>query len=241
MRLLVPVAFVAVVSLAGCKHKTTAAVPTAPPAAPAPTATISASPNAITAGGQTVITWNTTDASTVTIDGLGTVSSSGTRTVTPSSTTTYHLLAKGQGGTADASTSVSVSAPPAVAAAPQTMSEEEAFRQNVRPIFFDYDAYTIRSGDQGTLAQDASFLQSHPDIKVVIGGYCDERGSDEYNMALGQNRAESAQKALVNAGVPASRIRIISYGKEKQFCSDDNDTCYQQNRRDGFAMDVASR
>lgn len=236
--LTVSAVLVAVVSVAGCKHHVIAKGPvTAPPASPSPTAEISASPSSVTAGEKVVLSWKTQDASTATIAGLGTVPSSGTETVTPPNSTTYTLTATGPGGTADASASVTVAAAPAAAAPANTISEEEMFRQSVHPIFFDYDKYTIRTQDQNTLAQDAAFLQSHPDIKVVVGGYCDERGSDEYNMALGQNRAQSAKSALVNAGVPAARIRVISYGKEKQFCSADTDACYQQNRRDGFALD----
>jgi peptidoglycan-associated lipoprotein len=233
------VVLVAAVAVTGCKHKVVAKAPaTAPPAAATPTAQISASPSAVTSGDKVVLTWNTSNASNATISGLGTVSTSGSQTITPSSSTTYTLTATGPGGSADATASVTVTAPPAAATAPaNSLSEEQLFAQNVHPIFFDYDKYSIRTDAQGTLEQDASFLQSHPDIKVVIGGYCDERGSDEYNMALGQNRAQSARTALVNAGVPAGRIRVISYGKEKQFCNADTDACYQQNRRDGFALD----
>jgi peptidoglycan-associated lipoprotein len=71
----------------------------------------------------------------------------------------------------------------------------------------------------------------------VIGGYCDERGSDEYNLVLGQNRAQAAKTALVTAGIAADRIRVISYGKEKPFCSDSTEECWQLNRRDGFTID----
>jgi peptidoglycan-associated lipoprotein len=78
---------------------------------------------------------------------------------------------------------------------------------------------------------------SHPDLKVVIGGYCDERGSNEYNLALGQNRADAARKALITAGVAANRIRVVSYGKEKPFCSESTEECWQQNRRAGFTPD----
>jgi peptidoglycan-associated lipoprotein len=74
-------------------------------------------------------------------------------------------------------------------------------------------------------------------VKVLIGGYCDERGSNEYNLALGQNRADAAKNALITAGVAASRIRVISYGKEKPFCSASTEDCWQQNRRAGFTMD----
>jgi len=117
------------------------------------------------------------------------------------------------------------------------MSDEQAFRANVKDIYFDYDKYDVRNDDESVLSQDAAFLKSHPDLKVVIGGYCDERGSDEYNLGLGQNRAASAQKVLVATGIPASRIRVISYGKEKPSCTDNTETCWQENRRAGFSLD----
>jgi peptidoglycan-associated lipoprotein len=228
---------VSLVELAGCKHKVQAPIATAPPIPAAqPTATISASPAAVTAGEPVTLTWNTTNASTATIDGIGDVSASGTKTVTPSSSTTFHLLAKGDGGTADAYGRVTVTQPPVAAAAP-TMTEEQEFQANVKDVFFDYDKYNVRSGDESILSRDAEFLKSHPGMKVVIGGYCDERGSDEYNLGLGQNRASIAEKELVASGVPSARIRVISYGKEKPFCSDDTDSCMQENRRAGFSLD----
>jgi peptidoglycan-associated lipoprotein len=151
--------------------------------------------------------------------------------------TTYHLVARGAGGSADASASVTVNAPPAVQVPTNTMSAEEEFKARVQDIFFDYDTDAIRSDAQATLSQDASYMASHPEIKIVVGGYCDERGSDEYNLALGQKRADAAKNALVTAGVAASRIREISYGKEKPFCTESNEACWQQNRRAGFTID----
>ena len=173
----------------------------------------------------------------VSIDGIGDVPSSGVKTVTPTASTTYHLVARGDGGSADASARVTVNAPPAVSVPTNTMSEEEMFKANVQDIFFDYDTADIRSDAQATLAKNASFLTIHPDIKIVIGGYCDERGSDEYNLALGQNRANAAKNALVTAGVAADRIRVVSYGKEKPFCTESTEQCWQLNRRGGFSMD----
>jgi peptidoglycan-associated lipoprotein len=150
----------------------------------------------------------------------------------------YHLVAKGAGGTAEASVRITVNAPPPVVATPaNTMSAEEEFKANVQDIFFDYDKYDIRSDAQATLAHDASYLASHPNVKVLIGGYCDERGANEYNLGLGQNRGDSAKKALINAGVAASRIRVVSYGKEKPFCTESTEDCWQKNRRAGFALD----
>ena len=117
------------------------------------------------------------------------------------------------------------------------MSAEEEFKANVQEIFFDYDNYDIRPDAQATLSKDADYLNAHPEMRIVIGGYCDERGSDEYNLALGQNRAHAAKNALVTAGVAADRIRVISYGKEKPFCTESNEECWQLNRRAGFSMD----
>jgi len=231
---------VALVAVAGCKKKVTPPpAPTAPPVVvPAPTAKITASPTVVTTGDHVVLTWSTTDASTASIDGLGNVPTSGVRTVTPTVSTSYHLVAKGAGGTADASVRITVNAPPPVVAAPvNTMSAEEEFKANVRDTFFDYDKYNIRADAQATLLHDATYLLSHPNVKVLIGGYCDERGSEEYNLALGQNRANSAKKGLVDAGVAASRIRVISYGKERPFCTESTESCWQKNRRAGFTMD----
>jgi peptidoglycan-associated lipoprotein len=239
-KIFVPVVLlVALVAVAGCKKKQPPPPAATAPAAtaPAPTAQLTASPTDVTAGDQVVLTWKTTDATSVSIDGIGDVPTSGVKSVTPSESTTYHLVARGEGGTAEASARVTVNAPPAVAVPTNTMTAEEEFKANVQDIFFDYDSYDIRSDAQSTLSHDASYLASHPNIKIVIGGYCDERGSDEYNLALGQNRADSAKKALINAGVAADRIRVISYGKEKPFCTESTEQCWQLNRRAGFSMD----
>lgn len=233
------VLFVALFAFTGCKKKVVPPpAPTAPPVVvPAPLATITASPTVITAGDHVMLTWSTTNANTASIEGLGDVPTSGVKTVTPNASTTYHLIAKGGGGTADASVHVTVNAPPAVVAPANTMSAEEEFKANIQDIFFDYDEYDVRSDAQATITHDASYFTAHPGVKILIGGYCDERGSNEYNLALGQKRAESAKKALVDAGLAASRIRVISYGKEKPFCTDSTESCWQQNRRAGFSLD----
>jgi peptidoglycan-associated lipoprotein len=238
-RSLAPVVILlALVSVAGCKKKHPPQAATAPAVtAPTPTAELTASPSAVSAGDQVTLSWRTTDATSVSIDGIGDVPTSGVKAVTPSASTTYHLVARGDGGTADATAHVTVNAPPAVSVPSTTMSAEEEFKANVQDIFFDYDTYDVRSDAQATLSRDASYLASHADLKIVIGGYCDERGSNEYNLALGQNRADAAKAALITAGVAAGRIRVISYGKEKPFCSESTEECWQQNRRAGFSMD----
>jgi peptidoglycan-associated lipoprotein len=231
----------AVLTVAGCHKKNPAPPPPpAPPAtAPAPTASITATPDTINPGGSSTLTWHTTNATDVSIEGLGTVASSGTQTVTPSQTTSYHVVAHGDGGSADATATVTVSAPPPPAAAPVQESniDENAFEAAVKPVFFDYDSYDVRPDAQSAIQADASFLNQHPNLKVVIGGYCDERGSTEYNLALGENRANAAKQALVSAGVAPDRLRTVSYGKEKQFCSEHNEQCWQENRRAQFTLD----
>ena len=104
----------------------------------------------------------------------------------------------------------------------------------MKDVFFEYDSYDITSPNLSVIQSNARFLQQHAGMSFVIEGHCDERGSIEYNLALGENRAQSAKQALVQAGIPASRIRTISYGKEKPFCTESTEACWQQNRRAHF-------
>jgi len=222
-------------SFAGCSKKAAQATPPpAPPAPPAPTATLAASPDAIQQGNSTTLTWQTQNASDITITGLGTVPASGTRSVTPDASTTYTLVAKGPGGTEDASARVTVTSP--VANRTPSPSDEDLFAKNVKDVWFDYDKADIRSDQALTAQNDASFLLQHPSIKVLVEGHCDNRGSEEYNLALGTSRAESLKRTLLEQGVSADRVQTMSYGKEKPFCTQDNDQCWQQNRVDHFSV-----
>ena len=109
--------------------------------------------------------------------------------------------------------------------------EEKAFHEHVKDVFFNYDKYDLRADAKPVLAKDAEYLKAHPEIKIVIGGHSDERGSTEYNLALSLKRATSARDALVEAGVAESRIQVISYGKERPFCTEEAESCFQLNRR----------
>jgi peptidoglycan-associated lipoprotein len=239
---LASLAILALVAFAGgCKKKAAAPPPPPPPpamTAPAPTASITASPTVVNPGDGVALTWHTTNANDVSIDGIGKVPSSGTQTVNPTSSTNYHLVARGDGGSTDATTRVTVNPPmaPAAETAP-AISDDASFRQNVQDVFFDYDSYDISAENQSVIVKDATYLTAHPNIKVVIGGYCDERGSTEYNLALGENRASAVKKALIAIGVSADRIRTVSYGKEKPFCTEHDESCWQQNRRGQFSID----
>ncbi|HEY0786418.1 MAG TPA: OmpA family protein [Acidobacteriaceae bacterium] len=233
----------ALLTVAGC-HKKQAPPPPPPPSmsGTAPTADITATPSSVNSGDSVVLTWRTSGATDVSIEGMGTVASSGTQTVHPTESTNYHLIARGDGGTTDATARVTVGGAGggANATPPSTMNEgdvdDTTFHQNVQDIFFDYDSYDVNAVSQATVTKDASYLSQHT-LKIVVGGYCDERGSTEYNLALGENRANAAKQALVAAGISPDRIRTVSYGKEKQFCTQHDESCFQQNRRAQFAVD----
>jgi peptidoglycan-associated lipoprotein len=106
----------------------------------------------------------------------------------------------------------------------------------LKPAFFDYDKAEIRPDAKEALSGDAEFLRKWPSLKVSLEGHCDERGTREYNMALGQRRAASARDFLVSLGIDASRLQIISYGKERPFCTGQTDECWQKNRRAHFVV-----
>lgn len=224
----------AIMFLGACHKKTPPPPPPPPPPAAAPTATLSANPETVQTGSSTTLTWQTTNATNVSIDGIGAVQASGSQQVTPTASTTYTLTAKGAGGTQTATARVTVTQPPPPPPPPPSATEEELFSQNVKDVYFDYDKGDVRADQQSTLQGDIDFLKQHPNIQFTIEGHCDERGSTEYNLALGDNRANSVKNALVQGGISAGNIKTISYGKEKPFCSESTEACWQQNRRGHF-------
>ncbi len=227
----------ALMLLGACGKKVAPPPPPAPPPeAPAPTASLSATPNAVDPGQPVILAWQTTGATDVSIDSIGPVDPSGQKQVTPTDSTTYHLIAKGAGGSQEATARVTVNSNQGMQST-SNATEEQLFAQNVKDVYFDYDKYDIRASDQGSLQADAQFLQQHSNIRITIEGHSDERGSTEYNLALGTNRADAVKNALVQAGISGSRIKTISYGKEKPFCSVSNETCWQQNRRGHFVYE----
>lgn len=233
--MLIVMAVAMTLAVGACKKKVTPAPPPPPPPPAAATAQLSVSPQTIQKGQSTTLTWSTTNATDITIEGIGTVEANGSKSVTPSDSTTYRLTAKGPGGSADATARVTVTVPPTPPPPPPpTVTDEQLFMQSMKDIFFAYDNYDVR--DQATVQANAAFLAAHPSIKFTIEGHCDERGSTEYNLALGDNRANAAKQALISAGVSADRIKTISYGKEKPVCTEANEACWQQNRRAHFTF-----
>jgi peptidoglycan-associated lipoprotein len=225
----------ALLILGACGKKAVPPPPPPPPPPPSPTASISVNPNTMQAGQTASLTWQTGNATDVSIDGIGAVQPNGSQSVSPSNSTTYHLVAKGPGGSQEATARLTVTPAPAPPPPPTpSVSDEDLFSQNVKDVYFDYDKADLRGDQQSSIQADAQFLNQHPNINITIEGHCDERGSTDYNLALGDSRASSVKSALTAAGVNASRIKTISYGKEKPFCTESNEACWQQNRRGHF-------
>jgi peptidoglycan-associated lipoprotein len=114
--------------------------------------------------------------------------------------------------------------------------KEFASVADLNDIHFDFDKYDIRPNDAKTLDGNAGWLKSNPNHLVLIEGHCDERGTNEYNLALGERRAKSTMNYLVSQGVQASRITIISYGEERPLCTEHNEECWAKNRRAHFLV-----
>jgi len=206
-----------------------------PPPAATPTVTLQASPTSVDKGGSATLSWNSTDATQLSISPeVGAVTAQGSTKVTPSATTTYTITATGPGGSANASASVTVNAPPPVVEPPKGPTDEELFLREVRDAYFDYDKADIRPDAREALSKTADFLKNNPRFKVTIEGHCDERGSTEYNLGLGDRRANAVKQYIVSLGVPADRVNVVSFGKEKPFCMESNEACWQQNRRGHF-------
>ena len=225
-----------------------AAVDRTPDAPPKPTIVrFTAEPSTVTQGSPSTLSWNVSDATDISIDqGIGTLTSStGSRTVTPSVDTTYTLVAKGVGGTTSSSVTVSVRAadkpitpPPAPPKAP-TRTFNESVSTDLKDAFFDYDQFTIRDDSRSILTTDSDALKSilglYSSGNVILEGHCDERGSGEYNLALGDRRAQAALDFLKGLGVSTDRLKTVSYGKDRPQCTDPTEDCYQKNRRVHFS------
>ena len=103
-------------------------------------------------------------------------------------------------------------------------------------VYFDLDQYGVRDDARPMLQKNADYLKRWPSLRITVEGHCDERGTAEYNLALGERRSTAVKGYLVSLGVPESSITVISKGKETPFCSDSNEACWQQNRRGHFVI-----
>jgi len=137
-------------------------------------------------------------------------------------------------------------APPPAAPPPVALSEDDLFSRKTldqlnaeRPlgdVYFDLDESTVRDDARGPLQKNADWMKRWTSTRITIEGHCDERGSAEYNLGLGDRRGSAVKAYLVNLGIPADRIAVVSKGKESPFCTDKNEACWQQNRRGHFLI-----
>src|SRR5580700_7039123 len=228
-------AMLALAFAAGCTKKPPAAPPPAtppPPPATRPTVSLQANPTSISKGDSTTLSWTSTDATQLTIaPDVGAVTAQGSTKVTPSDSTTYTITASGPGGSADSSARITVSAPPPPPVQqPTGPSIDELFLKEVRDAYFDFNKADVRADAREALGKTAEFLRNHPEVKVTIEGHCDERGSTEYNLVLGDRRAAAVKNYLVQLGISADRLTTTSLGKERPFCTESNEECWQRNR-----------
>ena len=136
--------------------------------------------------------------------------------------------------------------PPPPAAPPRALTEEEVFARKTvdqlnaeKPlddVFFDLDKSVVRDEAKPALQKDADWMKKWSSVQVTLEGHCDSRGSAEYNLGLGNRRATAVKDYLVSLGVPASRVTVVSKGKEQPFCNEANESCWQQNRRGHFVV-----
>ena len=216
----------------------------APPPARAAVSGFAVEPSSIERGQSATLRWNVTGSNAVSINtGIGTVPSTGTRRVNPTETTTYTLTASGPGGDATASATVTVTIPaPPPAAAPRqapSVTFETRVENELRDALFDYDSNNITDTARAVLSANAEALKKiladFPRATIIVEGHCDERGSAEYNLGLGDRRSTASRDFLTQLGVPADRLKTVSYGKERPTCNEATEGCWQRNRRAHFS------
>jgi peptidoglycan-associated lipoprotein len=241
------VLFLTLIAVA-CHKPTASAPPPAPPVTPpapapaAPTITLRAQPGTIDRGGSTTLQWDAKNATSVSITpGLGDVAVTGNRSVNPTSSVTYTATAMGPGGSATDTARITVNVPAAPEAKEEprrntTVTTDQLFTQNVKTIYFDYDKADIKPDQVSTLQGNAGWLKANPNVRFTIDGNCDERGSEEYNLGLGDRRANAVKEYLISQGVAANRIMTISYGEERPICRQETEECFAMNRRAAFTM-----
>ena len=226
--------------LAACHKRAPVTSPTAaaeapPPAPPGPpVCKLTAEPAAVEQGKSVTLSWTTENATDAAIDqGIGKQLTQGSVSASPQTSTTYVLTANGAGGSATCTARVTVTpVPPATpAVAEENLNAPGPWMAQVQDAFFDYDSAELRQDAQQVLAADANLLKSHAGAKFTVEGYCDQRGSEEYNLGLGQRRASAARSFLANLGIPLDSITTISYGRDRLSCSENTEDCWQKNRR----------
>jgi peptidoglycan-associated lipoprotein len=215
--------------------------------------TLRADTVSVARGASVTVTWASRNAATVDIQpeiGSVTPVAGGTRQVSPASSVTYTATATGPCGSAADTLRITVNEPPppappaanngtrggATAPPAPSLTSQQLFDQNMQAINFDYDKSDIRDDQKGKLQTAAAYLKSNPNIRLTVEGHTDERGSEEYNLALGDRRANAVKQNLVGQGIAEARLSSVSYGEERPACSQQTEECYAQNRRAAFKI-----
>ena len=210
---------------------------------PSPTLEISASPSTIERGQQTTLSWDSTHTTSLMIDGgIGNMAPTGSLILSPAESITYTATASGSGGEVNASTRITVvDRTEARIEITDITRLQEAIRQGkVRPIFFEYDKAELTVETERILAENAGWLQQFPKAEIIIEGHCDERGTEEYNLALGDRRAQATRQYLLQLGVDSHQLKTLSYGEELPFAGCHDESCWRQNRRAHFRLSTHS-
>ncbi len=205
-----------------------------------PTVVISASPNTIARGEQTTLNWESTQSTSLVIDnGVGNVAESGSLVVLPRESTTYTATATGPAGDTSSSTRVTVvprSARGIIRSTDMERLQLAIEEGEVQPLFFEYDQAVITSQGERLLEENARWFRQYPDATIIIEGHCDERGTEEYNLALGDRRAQRVKAYLVQLGIEPNRMQTISFGEERPFAQGYDESAYRLNRRAHFVV-----
>ncbi len=234
------VSILALLLLAGGCHRArviTARGPTpaVPPPPPAPTCSLTAEPATVTQGQSVGLSWTSQNGTDFDLQpGLGKQQAQSSTSATPQESTTYTFTVTGPGGTTrcTARVTVTVAPPPTPSVTESNIEGAGGFSSSmIKDAYFEFDRYDLRPDARQVLAADAGLLKAHPDIKFTVEGHCDARGSEEYNLGLGDLRATAAKNFLMNLGVSADRISAISYGKVRPICTEANEDCWKKNRR----------
>jgi len=160
----------------------------------------------------------------------------GAATTTPGTPTAAPAPASSEPATAAPTPGSGSTAAPAPAPGARPSPKEFIAVAEMRDVFFDFDKYDVRPSDAKILDANAAWLKTNAEHLVLIEGHCDERGTNEYNLALGERRAKSTMNYLVSQGIQASRITIISYGEERPVCTEKTEECWAKNRRAHFLV-----
>ena len=215
---------------------------TTEPVVSSPELEVRIEPSIIQSGESALLSWETRNTDQVLISrNIGSVGTSGKIKLFPEETTTYTVTAKGSGGETSESVTVEVIAPDRARLSATDLhpeSLEERFNDSVKPVFFELDAAELSEKARLTLAGNILWLKKmeNAHLRFLIQGHCDERGTEEYNLALGDKRAEVVSKYIVDGGIDASRIAVLSLGEERPFDPRPTEAAWALNRRAQFVL-----